>query len=96
MIRISNHIGAVTVTRKYLHKLIADQTESCFGVAGLNRVDISEKNGSLSIKLGITAAGEVNLPAVAAAVSHKVAYTLTEKTGAAVAAVDVYVDDIML
>lgn len=94
MIKIKNHIGTVTVTQKYLHKLVTDQTESCFGVSALNSVDIISKNGILSVKLHINAAAEVNVPAVADAVSHKVAYTLTEKTGAEVSSVDIYIDSI--
>lgn len=92
MIKIANHLGTVTVTPKYLVKLISDQTSACFGVSALNGVDISRRGEALDIKLYIAFAEDVNIPAVADAVSHKIAYVLTRKTGVKVRAVDIYAD----
>jgi uncharacterized alkaline shock family protein YloU len=95
MIKISNHIGTVTVSKKYLVKLVTEQVESCFGVAGLKSVEICRRGSALDVRLAINAAGDVNIPAVADAVSHKVAYVLVHKTGAQVRSVQIYTDDLV-
>lgn len=57
MIKVTNHIGTIGVSAKYLRSLISQTAESCFGVAGMNsygavqsvknivRKDSAENNG---------------------------------------------------
>lgn len=95
MIVINNHLGTISISKKYLLKLVTSVTESCFGVAGLNNVEISAPEGSVDVKLSIKIIDSVNLPAIADAVSHKVSYVLTNRTGIDVRSVVIYTDDIM-
>lgn len=94
MIKIRNHLGTITISGKYLVKLVTDQVESCFGVSGLESVEILPRRDGLAVKLHVLAAGDVNVPAVSDAVSHKVAYVLANKTGAQLSAVDIYIDSL--
>lgn len=94
MIKYSNHLGTVTISKKYLVKLVTEQTESCFGVADLRSVNISRSaDGEISVDLHIITSGDVNIPAVSEAVSHKVAYVLATYAGAQVGAVSIYTDN---
>ena len=95
MIKTSNHLGTITISKKYLVKQVTLLTESCFGVAGLKGVEISQQGNAVSIRLNVITTGEVNLPAVAGAISHKVAYVLVNKLGVDVSKIDVFTDDIM-
>lgn len=95
MIAKSNHLGRIVITKKYLLKLVTDVAEGCFGVAGLNNVEISAEGGAADVKLYIKITDSVNLPAIANAVSHKVAYVLTDQTGIDVRSVVIYADDII-
>ena len=95
MIGISNHLGTIKISKRYLLKLVTSLTESCFGVAGLNDVEISEDSGAVDVKLSIKITDNVNLPAIAYAVSHKVSYVLTNQTGVNVRSVVIRTDDIM-
>jgi uncharacterized alkaline shock family protein YloU len=95
MIKIRNHLGTIVISKKYLVKLVTEQVESCFGIAGLNNVEIMQTGNGLSIKLSVDAAVDVNIPAVADAVSHKVSYVLTNKTGADVRSVELFVDRVV-
>lgn len=36
MIKISNHLGTIGISIKYLRSLISHTVENCFGVAGMN------------------------------------------------------------
>lgn len=36
MIKVSNHLGTIKISNKYLRDIISDTVESCFGVAGMN------------------------------------------------------------
>lgn len=36
MIKVSNHLGTIRISNKYLRDVISDTVESCFGVAGMN------------------------------------------------------------
>lgn len=36
MIKVSNHLGTIGISNKYLRSLISSTAESCFGVAGMN------------------------------------------------------------
>lgn len=36
MIKVSNHLGTIGISAKYLRSLITSTAESCFGVAGMN------------------------------------------------------------
>lgn len=94
MIKISNHLGTISISKKYLTKLVAGEVSGCFGIAGLRRVDISQNGSSVDVKLTVTAADDVNIPAVSDAVSHKVAYVLTQKTGVNVRSVEIYAEDL--
>jgi uncharacterized alkaline shock family protein YloU len=91
MISYSNHLGTITISKKYLIKLVTSLAESCFGVSGLNGVEIVEAGEAVDIVLKISAAESVNLPAVANAVSHKVSYELT-KSGLNVRSIRIYTD----
>ena len=95
MIGVSNHLGTIKISKRYLLKLVTSLTESCFGVAGLNDVEISEDGGAVDVKLSIKITDNVNLPAIAHAVSHKVSYVLTNQTGVNVRSVVIRTDDIM-
>lgn len=96
MIGKSNHLGRINISRKYLLKLVTSVAEGCFGVAGLNNVEISASGESVDVRLSIKITDSVNLPAVANAVSHKVAYTLTEQTGINVRSVAIYADELIV
>ncbi|MCR5121810.1 MAG: hypothetical protein K6B74_05255 [Ruminococcus sp.] len=91
MISYSNHLGTITISKKYLTKLVTSLAESCFGVSGLNGVEIVEAGEAVDIVLKISAAESVNLPAVSNAVSHKVSYELT-KGGVNVRSIKIYTD----
>ena len=93
MITYSNHLGTITVSKKYLVKLVTSLAESCFGVAGLEGVEIIESGDTVDIALTISAADSVNLPAVSNAVSHKVSYELT-KGGINVRSIKIYTQDL--
>lgn len=95
MIVKNNHLGKIVITKKYLLKLVTSVAESCFGVAGLNKVEISAENEAVDVKLYIKITDSVNLPAIANAVSHKVAYLLTNQTGIDVRSVVIYADEII-
>lgn len=95
MIGKSNHLGRIVITKRYLLKLVTNVAESCFGVAGLNNVEISGEGGAVDVKLYIKITDNVNLPAIANAVSHKVAYVLTNQTGINVRSVVICADDII-
>lgn len=36
MIKVSNHLGTIKISNKYLRDIISNTVESCFGVAGMN------------------------------------------------------------
>ena len=95
MIAISNHLGTINITKRYLQKLVTNITESCFGVSGLDRVEIIRNGDAVDVKLGIRISDSVNLPAISNAVTHKVSYVLTHETGVDVRSVVIYTNDIM-
>ncbi len=95
MIAISNHLGKISISKKYLLKLVTEITESCFGVSGLDRVEIMRNGDAVDIRLGISISDSVNLPAISKAVTHKVSYVLTHETGIDVRSVVIYTNDIM-
>jgi uncharacterized alkaline shock family protein YloU len=83
------------VSKKYILKLVTEQAESCFGIAGLNLVTVIQTGNAVDVKLHIVAAGDVNIPAVAEAVTHKVSYVLTNKTGVEVRSVEIFTDSVI-
>lgn len=36
VIKVSNHLGTIKISNKYLRDIISNTVESCFGVAGMN------------------------------------------------------------
>jgi uncharacterized alkaline shock family protein YloU len=92
MIKISNHLGTISVSKKYLKKLVVGEVSDCFGISGLHSAEITQVGSELDVKLTVTAADDVNIPAVANAVSHRVAYVLTRKTGVSVRSVEIYAE----
>ncbi|MBR1723759.1 MAG: Asp23/Gls24 family envelope stress response protein [Ruminococcus sp.] len=95
MIKTSNHLGTITISKRYLVKQVTILTESCFGVAGLKGVEITQQGNAVSVRLNVITTGEVNLPAVADAVSHKVAYVLVNRLGVSVKKIEIFTDDIV-
>ena len=82
MIKICSYLGNISISKRYLVKLAASAAEGCFGIAGLHSVSVYQNaDDSLDVKLTVTAADDVNIPAVADAVSHKVGYVLTKHDG---------------
>lgn len=95
MISIGNHLGTITISKKYLISLATAQAESSFGIAGLNSVKVTLDGDSVSVKISAVFSPDVNIPAVADAVSHKTAYELINKTGVKVSKVEIFADSIV-
>ncbi|SDA15418.1 Uncharacterized conserved protein YloU, alkaline shock protein (Asp23) family [Ruminococcus sp. YE71] len=95
MIAISNHLGKINISKRYLQKLVTSITESCFGVSGLDSVEITADGDAVDIRLGIRISDSVNLPVISNAVIHKVSYVLTHETGIEVRSVVIRTNDIM-
>ncbi len=95
MIALSNHLGTISISKKYLQKLVTNITESCFGVSGLDKVEIIKNGDAVDIRLEIRISDSVNLPAISNAVMHKVSYVLTHETGIEVRSVIIYTNDIL-
>ena len=95
MIKSSNHLGKIRISKKYLKKQVTLLAEGCFGVAGLNGVEIIQAGNAVSVRLKVITSDEVNLPAVADAISHKVAYVLMNRLGVNVRKIEIYAVDIV-
>ncbi len=95
MIEIGNHLGTITVSKKYLVSLVAAKVQNCFGITRLVRTDAKLSDGAVVIKISAVFSPDVNIPAVADAVSHKVAYELIDKTGIDVRSVEIFADEIV-
>ena len=98
MIKICSYLGNISISKRYLVKLAASAAEGCFGIAGLHSVSVYQNaDDSLDVKLTVTAADDVNIPAVADAdaVSHKVGYVLTKQAGVKVRSVEIFTQNII-
>ena len=95
MIKICSYLGNISISKRYLVKLAASAAEGCFGIAGLHSVSVYQNaDDSLDVKLTVTA-DDVNIPAVADAVSHKVGYVLTKQAGVKVRSVEIFTQNII-
>lgn len=52
MIKVSNHLGTIEISAKYLRSLISSTAESCFGVAAMNSYGAMQGVGVLVKKNG--------------------------------------------
>lgn len=96
MIKICSYLGNISISKRYLVKLAASAAEGCFGIAGLHSVSVYQNaDDSLDVKLTVTAVDDVNIPAVADAVSHKVGYVLTKQAGVKVRSVEIFTQNII-
>ena len=96
MIKICSYLGNISISKRYLVKLAASAAEGCFGIAGRHSVSVYQNaDDSLDVKLTVTAADDVNIPAVADAVSHKVGYVLTKQAGVKVRSVEIFTQNII-
>lgn len=94
MLQYSNYLGAINFSKKYLIKTVTEIAESCYGIAGLDKVELVKVGEAVDVKLTVKAAENVNLPAAANAVAHKTAYVLT-KSGIDVRSVHIYTDELI-
>ncbi|MDR1674782.1 MAG: Asp23/Gls24 family envelope stress response protein [Oscillospiraceae bacterium] len=110
MLRIENHIGAITVTQKYLKALISRTAASCFGVSGMNDcnplaafvlpkskqkgVFIRTKNNKLRIDLHITVSYGVNASAITDSIVKNVRFAVEQATDIPVDKINVFIDKI--
>lgn len=52
MIKVTNHIGTIGVSAKYLRTLISQTAQSCFGVSGMNSYGAVQSMNSIIKKDG--------------------------------------------
>ncbi len=94
MIRLKNHIGTIDISEKYLNRLAAMTVEGCVGVSDLLAVSVKPVGQEVDITLSIAVAWDVKLSTVAEAISSKLCYAFSEKTGVPVRKIEIYTDEI--
>ena len=89
MAEFETHLGKITLTDKYLKKLVGHTASSCG-----DGVSVDFRDGKLEIGLHICVVLGTNISAASDSLAHKIKYTVEENTGLTVSKVSVFVEDV--